>query len=325
MIRRSRFWLLSAMAVAALWCGWEAAAPAARAQTATPARQVRLHVLASRSAVGAVNFADFQLAGTIWVQSIGRRRGFQVDSRFEVAPNLETVSRQIEDFSADLVILDVVEYIKLAPSGLLRPFVGIARGKMGIRQSYHLLVNRDSGYAGIEDLRGKNVLAYFRSDAEMGKMWTESLLNERRLGRAERFFASLTRVSKASAACLPVFFGKADACIVDSPSWDVLTEMNPQLASRLRIAATSPPYVEGLVCLHAKHKDFVEELLQGLVELHKDPEGKQLLMIFKGERTDEVREPDLATARDLWAKYTSFAGLPSLAARPEGIQAARRP
>jgi ABC-type phosphate/phosphonate transport system substrate-binding protein len=101
--------------------------------------------------------------------------------------------------------------------------------------------------------------------------------------------------------------------------------MNPQLASRLRIAATSPPYVEGLVCLHAKHKDFVEELLQGLVELHKDPEGKQLLMIFKGERTDEVREPDLATARDLWAKYTSFAGLPSLAARPEGIQAARRP
>ena len=248
-----------------------------------------------------------------------------MDSRFEVATNTEAIRRQIEDFSVDLVILDVVEYIKLAPSGLLRPFVAVARGKEGIRQNYCLLVNRDSGYAGIGDLQGKSVLAYFRSDADVGKMWAETLLNERHLGRAEHFFASLTRVSKASSACLPVFFGKADACIVDSPSWDVLTEMNPQLASRLRIAATSPPYVEGLVCLHAKHKDFVEELRQGLVELHKDPEGKQLLMIFRGERTDEVREADLGTARDLWVKYTSFAGLPSLAARPEGMQAARRP
>jgi ABC-type phosphate/phosphonate transport system substrate-binding protein len=196
---------------------------------------------------------------------------------------------------------------------------------MGIRENYCLLVNRDSGYTGIEDLRGKSVLTYFKSDADLGKMWAETLLNERHLGRADHFFGSVTLVAKSSAACLPVFFGKADACIVDAPSWDVLTEMNPQLASRLRIVATSPPYVEGLVCLHAKHKDFVEDLLQGLIELNKDPEGKQLLMIFRGERTGEVREQDLVTARELWAKYTSFAGLPSLAAKHDGIQAARQP
>ena len=112
---------------------------------------------------------------------------------------------------------------------------------------------------------------------------------------------------------------------MDGSSWDVLTEMNPQLAARLRDVGTSPPYVEGLVCLHVKHKDFAEDVMQALVELQKYPEGKQLLMIFKGERTDEVREQDLATVRELWAKYTSFAGLPSLAARPDGMQAARRP
>ena len=206
--------------LAALWFFLGTPGPAARAQPAQPPRQVRLHVLASRSAVGAVNFADFQVAGTVWVQSIGRRRGFQVDSRFEVAPNLESIGKQIEDFSVDLVILDVVEYIKLAPSGLLRPFVSVARGKMGIKQNYHLLVNRDSGYAGIGDLRGKSVLAYFRSDAELGRMWAESLLNEGHLGRAERFFASMTRVSKASAACLPVFFGKRTHA-----SWMVLPGM----------------------------------------------------------------------------------------------------
>ena len=311
--------------IAMLWFGLAWANPMAHAQTKPPLPHARLNVLASRNSVGALNLADAQAAGTIWVQAVGHRRGFQLDSRFEISDSLETTRKRIEESSVDLVILDIVEYVKLAPLGLLQPFVAMARGKTGKVQNYHLIVNRDSGVASIADLRGKSVLSYSRVAVDLGGMWVETLLNDRHLGRAERFFGSITRVTKPSSACLPVFFGKLDACLVDSAGWEVLTELNPQLASKLRILATSPAYLEGVTCVQVNHQDFHEELMRSLLELDQDPEGRQILAIFKGDRVVAITDQDAASARELWTKYLSFAAPPASAGRPAGGQDLRRP
>jgi len=299
--------------------------PAGQAQSAPPLRHTRLHVLASRSLAAGLNVADVQAAGTVWLQVIGRRRGFQLDSRFEVVESLEVIRKQLEEFSADLVILDPIEYLKLAPLGLLQPFVAIARGKNGTLQNDLLVVNRASGSSDVADLRGKNILSCSRSETDMGRIWIETLLNEEHLERAEHFFGSITHVLKPSSACLPVFFGKLDACIVNNAGWEVLTEMNPQLSSKLRIIATSPPFLEGLLCIHVKHKDFREELLQSLLDLHRDPEGKQLLMVFKGERVLPVSERDIDTSRELWRKYAMVAAVPNHLGKSDGAQTSGRP
>jgi ABC-type phosphate/phosphonate transport system substrate-binding protein len=319
-----RKWSRIPAALAAVWLGWGLLAPMVRSQTAPPVRRSRLNVLASRSIVGAINPGDAQAAGTIWVQAIGRRRGFQLESRFEVAPSLDAMQKRIEEFSVDLIVVDAFEYLKIAHLGLVKPFVAIARGRTGITQNFHLVVNRDSGYAGIADLRGKKVLTYSRSEVDLGRIWAETQLNERRLGRAESFLGSIGSADKPSSACLPVFFAKMDACVLNGTAWDTLTEMNPQLASRLQIIATSPPYLEGLLCLHVRHTEFVDELLQGLLELNRDPEGRQLLMVFKGDRADPVKDQDLAGVRRLWTSYMSFAAVPSSSATASGIEALKR-
>lgn len=299
--------------------------PMARPQGKPPLRRARLNVVASRNSVSAINFADVQAAGTVWVQTLGRRRGFQLDARFEIADGPESLRKQVEDFSADLVILDVIEYLKLAPSGLLQPFVAIAHGKTGMAQNNHLIANRDSGIASLADLRGKKIIFYSRADLDLSAIWVETLLNEQRLGRSERFFGSITHVAKPSSACLPVFFQKLDACVVDGASWDVLTEMNPQMASKLRILDTSPAYLEGLLCVHAKHKDFRDELLRSLLDLDKDPEGRQLLTIFRGDRVMAVKDQDAASARELWTKYMISNAPPAPAATRVGVQVRARP
>jgi ABC-type phosphate/phosphonate transport system substrate-binding protein len=304
-----------------LWLVLAASYPSAAPQAATPARRTRLFALASRSVVGAINVADAQAAFSVWFQSIGRRRGFELTSRFEVVSGFEALRKQVEGFSADVVVVDSLEYLRLAPLKILAPVVGIARGKTGAFQSRCLVVGRESAYANIDDLRGKNILTWSRTETDFGLMWIETLLNERRLGRAERFFASISHAAKPTAACLPVFFAKADACVVDAAAWEAMTEMNPQLGSRLRVLATSPPYVDGLLCRHVRHTDAVDEFQQAVAELHRDPEGRQLLMVFRADRADPITDQDLASVRALWANYTSFAAPETAAA----AQATGRP
>jgi len=285
-------------------------------QTPAPLRHCRLNVVVTRGAMGAINTADAQAAGTVWMQSIGRRRGFQLDTRFEILPNVEAIQARVKESSADFVILAVTEYFQLAPLGLLQPFVAVAHGNAGAAQSYHLIVNRGATASSIAGLRGKSVITCSNSDLDLGRIWTETLLNDEHLGRADRFFGSVTHASKPSSACLPVFFGKADACVVNAAGWEILSEMNPQMAVKLRLIASSPAYLEALGCVHVNFREFREELLQGLLELHRDPEGRQLLMVFKAGSVVAITDRDAASARELWARYINFAG------RPEPVKAA---
>jgi len=289
---------------------------AGRPQTPAPLRHCRLNVVVTRGAMGAINTADAQAAGTVWMQSVGRRRGFQLDTRFEILSNLEAVKARVKESSADFVILAVTEYFQLAPLGLLQPFVAVAHGKGSATQSYHLIVNRGATALSIADLRGKSVVTCSTSDLDLGRIWTETLLNDEHLVRADRFFGSVTHAHKPSSACLPVFFGKADACVVNAAGWEILSEMNPQMGVKLRPIATSPAYLEGLGCVHVNFREFREELLQGLLELHRDPEGRQLLMVFKADSVVAITDRDAASARELWARYVNFAG------RSEPVKAA---
>jgi len=62
------------------------------------------------------------------------------------------------------------------------------------------------------------------------------LLSKQKLGRADSFFGSVKAAATAQSCILPVFFGSADACVVDEINLELAREMNPQLG-RLRAIA----------------------------------------------------------------------------------------
>ena len=121
---------------------------------------------------------------------------------------------------------------------------------------------------------------------------------------------------------LPVFFGKADATMVDQGSFAVTKEMNLQVGSSLRALSASPRLAEGLICICGKTLEFREELLPGMRELHLDVQGKQILPVFRFSRLVPVERLALEQARELWRKHTIRSGLPEPApwgslSRPE--------
>ena len=63
------------------------------------------------------------------------------------------------------------------------------------------------------------------------------------LGAAATVLGRFSRSTKATQAVLPVFFGQADACIASRRTMETMTELNPQLAKKLRVLLEAPKMV----------------------------------------------------------------------------------
>ena len=230
-----------------------------------------------------------------------------MEAHVAVADDLLEMKRLMRDGRPGLVLLDPLEYFELSGLGLLDPAFFGAKGKGDGAAQYLLLARQDQEITSLADLRGKSLVSYASSRAEMARKWIDVLLHENGLGPADRFFGALNSVTSPSAAVLPVFFGKTGAGVVDRASFEVMKEMNPQLGSRLRVLAVSPALVDGILCVHKQLSEYRAELLQSLRELHQEPAGSQILLVFKSNRLKPMDPQLLDRVSEIWTKYRRIA------------------
>ena len=293
-----------AMLCVALWL----APAAAGGPDAVPAlRRTRLNVIYSSSLFRTVSRNDAIAAMQVWLATVGRQKGFTVDAHVFVADDLDHMRRLLRETPPGVVLLDPLEYFELAGLGVLDPAFFGAKGRGDEAVQYLLLARQDPGITALADLRGKSLVTYASSRAELGRKWVEVLLHESGLGPADRFFGALSSVTNPSAAVLPVFFGKTGAGVVDRASFEVMKEMNPQLGSKLRTLAVTPPLLDGILCVHKQLLEYRDELLESLRQLHQDPAGSQILLVFKSNKLRPVDPEILERVREIGTKYRRIA------------------
>jgi ABC-type phosphate/phosphonate transport system substrate-binding protein len=298
----------------------------AAGETPSRLRQERLDVVCSRGLFRDVSVADAMAAGRVWVSVLGRRHGYELQSRVDVISGTAEIGRRVQAREAGLLMLDALEYLALAQSRLLEPLVVVVGPGREPLSRYAVLASRSSGVKSLAELRGKGINVYSRTGGNLGRIWLETALEEKRLGRAGHFFSSVTPVTKPSAACLPVFFGKAAACVIDMGNLSVMGELNPQLGKQLVPLATSPPLAEVLVALHVQHQSTRLDVLRALLDLDRAPEGRQVLTLFKASRMAPFSPADFEPVRELIVRYRGLVPSPSLAAGGEhGRPEVRRP
>jgi len=300
------------------------AVPTATAgQDAPPGlRRAHMEILYSSSLFRTVSKNDAIAAIRVWTETVGRQNGFLLDCSVSVAEDVAEIKRHLQEGLTGMVVLDPVEYFELSGLGLLEPVFTGTRGKGDESLQFLLVANREPGLTTVSGLRGKTLAIQTDSRADLGRMWIEVLLHEDGLGPADRFFSSLSLVSTPSAAVLPVFFGKMGAGVVDRASFEVMKEMNPQIGSRLRVLAVSPPLIKDILCVDKRHIEYLEDLMQALRELQQTAAGKQILMVFKSDRLKPVDTEDLERVRALLTKYRLISGK-TAASRAATLGAAR--
>ena len=135
-------------------------------------------------------------------------------------------------------------------------------------------------------MRNARIIVRTQGSGRLPRFWLETLLLRKGWLDVTSYFGSIIEEEKPTRVVLPVYFGKADACIVTRHTFATLCELNPQLEKRLVPVATSPPLLRGILCfLPGCSKEVREALYQFLVDLdmRADPVTRQVSLLFRVE------------------------------------------
>ena len=145
-------------------------------------------------------------------------------------------------------------------------------------QFYHsyLIVNRDSPFQRLEDLRGR-VFAFTDPESNTGKLVPTYWLTE--IGeRPETFFGRTIYTYSHDNSILAVSRGLVDGATVDGLIWDYYNSKKPTFTSKTRIIRKSEPYgIPPLVVSRDSPKELKQRIRQLLYSMHRDPDGQKVL------------------------------------------------
>jgi len=274
------------------------------AADADPAqRPTEIRLAFSKAMFVDVNENDAKAAIRVYTKNIGDQNGVYVGMQPELPDGTNAIARLLELQQADLLILPAEEFFALENQGLEGPLLLHEIGG-SLTEVYLLLVRADSAIGKVEDLKGRSLIVASDTRSSLATAWLEVLCREHGLGPAAGALAKVAHNSKTTQVVLPVFFGKADACVVTRAGWEVMCELNPQLKKQLRVLAVSGPLVPTVTCFRRGFTESIKQQVIRAVELSSvKPEFKQLLALFQAGGL--VNEPVsmLAGTRAFLANY----------------------
>jgi phosphonate transport system substrate-binding protein len=287
-----------------------AAAPlhGSAAETAPAAARMEVHFAFSKKMFAGVNENDARAAVKVYAQNIGDQNGLYVNDTPLLLDGTNAIARVLELKQADLFVLTAEEFIALEHQGLEGPLL-LAKNHECFTEDYLLLTRADGALRRVEDLKGCSLNVPSDARSTLSGLWLEVLCREHGLGPANQVLASITATEKAPQAVLPVFFGKADACIVTRNGWEVMCELNPQLKMQLRVVAASPSVVPTVTCFRGGISEAFKQRAIKAVELSSTkPSFKQIMVLFKTDQIGSEPPEVLEATRELVAAYHQFRG-----------------
>ena len=247
---------------------------------------------------------DARAITRVWIETLIRKINSAVEdpgSKTIIFHDLPSIIRTLQAEEVDLLILPPLEYLRIEQEVPVEPILTGVVGET-FPYEYILLVRRNRGSESLEGLRGKKLV--LDGKGSIPRMWLDTFLLKDGLPESRAFFDTIKEVNKTSQAVLPVFFGQADACLVPLQSFETMVELNPQLAEELTALITSPGFCIGLVCarqdVYEKYKAFIQE---GLSVLNTEPQGQQLLTIFRLDQALLFEPVHLEAVRKLVEEY----------------------
>ena len=253
------------------------------------------------------NVNDATAAYRIFLESLAKDHGFnvQVESEFFADSSHYEAALNRADAPLHLVVIGIWDFLNMQVPANIEPKFVVTEGDTPGRR-YALVVQRDGPIQTLADLRGAPLLQLEMVDNRLGRVWIETILAESGLPAADDFFSNVKEASKPTNTILPVFFGTAPVCFVDEPSFDLMSELNPQVGKTLRVLARSEPLGDVVVCLNTQAwptPSNREVTIKAIADIESNPTGQQILTLFKIARFIPFTDDHLATTRDLRARW----------------------
>lgn len=248
---------------------------------------------------------DFRGAMRAYARMLGEVGVFRVSDQHHIFRSTEEMEQMLASGEVEIVGGSSLEILAL-PVVLVEPpyLTAAAEGTIGVE--YLLLTHEDSTLRSLADLGGRRIALLDSATGSLARPWLEQMLHEARLPASAWHFREVKPMAKPSLAALPVFFRQIDACVVTAANLKTLAELNPQLARKLRVIATSPSLVPILSAFRRGMPPARRQALNGAMEaVGTTPAGRQFLTLFQTDSLRFCTEADLAPTRELFAALRS--------------------
>lgn len=248
--------------------------------------------------------------------SIAHDHGITAEPNPQIFSGSDSIGRAVDAEQVDAIGLTTPEFKELADDRRFDRYLFSVHGE-DPTEEYVLLVNRSDRLAQIGQLQGKTLVMVDGPRLSLAMPWLEVSLATAGLPEGGKFFRQITHQIKPTKAILDTYFHKSDACLATRAAFAAMTELNPQIGTRLQVLASSAPVIPSLFAirtgLEAKTKEHV---ITVFTSVHETLSGQQALTIFQVTRVVE---------RPLGALEPSFALLEQFAKlRPERAAEYRR-
>ena len=168
----------------------------------------------------------------------------------------------------------------------------------------YLIVNKDSSFQRLEDLRGRT-FAFTDPDSNTGRLVPTYWLAEIQ-EKPESFFSRIVYTYSHDNSIMAVARNLVDGAAVDSLIYDFYQAKTPAFTAQTRIIRKSEPYgIPPLVASRDLPAPMKQRLQEILLTMHQDPEGKKILAELMIDRFIPVQE---AWYENLRRMHQSLAG-----------------
>lgn len=251
-----------------------------------------------------VNEKDANAAIKVWMLTVTRQRSIPVNPDPDIYSSVEELAQALRKGVVDGVGLTTEEYWRLSKHARFdRLLVATNAGR--IAEEYLLLARRDSGIEKVADLRGRSLIVLRNPRMSLAEAWLDMLLLQAGLAPAAEFCGHVTFVNKPARVALPVFFHQADICLITRTSFEIMSELNPQVGRQLRVLAESPAFVPSAFGFRTDGMNsYREQMMAEIRELPNFPAGRQILTLLQADRIEEQPVSCLDSALELLTTHS---------------------
>lgn len=287
---KRRLACFAAMLLALLASGPNCAAPE------TVALNMGFYLPAIRDA----NMTDLKVSLGVWADEIAKPHNIKIrTTSFE---DMESMRRALDRGELNFINAPGMELVELFRPDELRQ--GYARRHHGIDEGLVLLVAKSSGIQRFADLRGKRVVRL--SDDRLANYFLETQCLKA-AGQDCREFLALSEEKRDIQSVYSVFFGRADAALVQISTMRIAADLNPQVAERLRVILDwkASALIFGMMTRQTdeRHRSLI---LNSVREALKTARGRQLLELFRTDYLEPVNADVLKPYRALLREYSDL-------------------
>lgn len=257
--------------------------------------------------IGGVNKTD-ALASMVLTMNemVPNYKNYLAQIKPDIVNSVAEIKELIKQNKADIVGLFSLDYLEYKSELPLEPIFIVER-EIQPGDKYVLVVKNDNRINSLSDLKSKLLYTYESRESEIINKWIFVEMKKEKVSNPSSIISAFVKISKPTMRLFPVFFGKADACIVSDMQFKSMCELNPQLKKKLKILVESPYLLTHVFSRNTDSKKYnMHNSGQYAISSTNTKQGQQLLKLFKATKVTKFEGKFLDPLQELVKEYNYY-------------------